>query len=34
MIEHAKQFYNRVEEDMVEHLAETWVDPAERDYPV
>jgi hypothetical protein len=33
MIEHAKQFYNRVEEDMVEHLAETWVDPAERIYP-
>ena len=34
LLEQVKQWHIKVERDMEEQLAEQWVDPAERDYPL
>lgn len=34
LLEQVKQWHIRIERDMEEQLAEQWVDPAERDYPL
>ena len=33
LLEQVKQLHIRLEQELEEHLAEQWVDPAERDYP-
>jgi hypothetical protein len=34
LLEQVKQFHIEMEKELEEHLAEQWVDPAERDYPL
>jgi hypothetical protein len=34
LLEQVKQLHIRMEQELEEHLAEQWVDPAERDYPL
>jgi hypothetical protein len=33
LLEQVKQLHVKLEQELEEHLAEQWVDPAERDYP-